>query len=74
MEQVLMILILILVALNTRLLYKIEIQPYIPKKSKTETIEKPKLTREEKEKQKKIKESFNNLMNYDENLARKGRK
>lgn len=74
METVLIILILILVALNTRLLYKIEIKPYIPKKSKPETIEKPKLSREEEEKQKMIKNAFDNLMNYDENIARRIRK
>ena len=35
---------------------------------------KPKLTREEKDKQKQLKESFENLMNYDESVARKIRK
>lgn len=32
---------------------------------------KPKLTKEEKDKQKQIKESFENLMNYDEYTARR---
>jgi len=35
---------------------------------------KPELTREEKEKQEQLRKSFDNLMNYDENIARKIRK
>lgn len=35
---------------------------------------KPRLTKEEKDKQERIKKSFDNLMNYDESVARRIRK
>lgn len=42
-------------------------------KTIVEVEKKPKLTREEKEKQEQIKKSFENLMSYDERIAQKKR-
>ena len=67
MEIFLIILVLIVVGINIFLLYK-----NMELKKKTKEVKKePQLTKEEREKQKKIKESFDNLMNYDETIARR---
>ena len=66
MDIVLIILVLVLVGTNFFILYKTENRIQEPKKVEKE----PKLTKEEKEKQKQLKKSFENLMNYDEKTAR----
>lgn len=66
MEIILLIFLLVMVGLNFYLLYRGWEQIQKPKEVKKE----PKLTKEEKEKQKKIKQSFENMMNYDETIAR----
>lgn len=43
-------------------------------KPKEEPKAEPKLTKEEKDKQERMKNAFDNLMNYDETIARKIRK
>ena len=69
MEIFIIILLFILIIINGIGLYL----KFIPIEKKTVKLEenKPKLTKEEEEKQKRIKESFDNLMNYDEATARK---
>lgn len=67
MEIIIIILLLILLAIDCYILYK-----SIPKKEKP--IATPKLTKEENDKQKQLKQSFENLMNYDEKAARSSRK
>lgn len=64
MEIFLIIILLISVGINVFMLTNQRKQPKEVKKE-------PKLTREEKEKQKKIREAFDSLMNYDEITARK---
>lgn len=66
MEIILLILLLISIGINFFLLIKSEKKINEPKIEK-----KPKLTREEKEKQEQIKKAFDNLMSYDESIARK---
>jgi uncharacterized membrane protein len=66
MEIFLFITLLICIGINFFLIYK----NWLQKKEPKQVEKKPKLTKEEKEKQKKIRESFDNLMNYDENIAR----
>ena len=73
MEIFTIILLLILIVMNICMFY-IHFISYERKKVVLDTEKKPKLTKEEKDKQKKIKESFENLMNYDESVARKIRK
>ena len=69
MEILTIILLLVLLGMDVFLLIKVEFKreqmtakPLPPK---------PKLTREEKDKQEQIKKSFENLMNYDEKAARR---
>lgn len=69
MEIVLIILLALSLVCNYCLLYKKEKEIMKPKKQ-----EKPKLNKEEEEKQKQIKKAFDNLMNYDEKTARQIRK
>ena len=66
MEIVITILLLILVLANIYVLYLMQNN----EKKHIENKNKPKLTKEEKDKQEKIKEAFDNLMNYDEKIAR----
>ena len=66
MEVTLIILLLISIGVNLLMLYINWKQPQKVKEVKKE----PRLTKEEKEKQKRIRESFDNLMKYDENIAR----
>ena len=68
MEIFLIIILLILVVANYTALFHSLKQMKKPEVKETE--KKPRLTKEEKEKQKKIRESFDNLMNYDETIAR----
>lgn len=63
----------------TERIYEIEVNRSIELlKTKSEPKEKPKaevkLTKEEKDKQERMKQAFDNLMNYDERIARKIRK
>ena len=63
----------------TEKIYEIEVNRSIELlKTKSEPKEKPKaevkLTKEEKDKQERMKQAFDNLMNYDERIARKIRK
>ncbi len=63
----------------TERIYEIEVNRSIELlKIKSEPEEKPKaevkLTKEEKDKQERMKQAFDNLMNYDERIARKIRK
>lgn len=67
MEIFLIIILLISVGINVFML----INQRKPKVEIKEVKKEPKLTREEKEKQKKIREAFDSLMNYDEITARK---
>ena len=66
MEILLFIMLLIQIGINIFMLIK--------QKRPTKVVEKaenkPKLTKDEEKKQKKIREAFENLMNYDENVAR----
>lgn len=66
-----LIILILMVMLNITLivLYILEKQH----KTIVEVEKKPKLTREEKEKQEHIKKSFENLMSYDERIAQKKR-
>lgn len=64
MEIILLILLLVSFGINVFLLTRRE-------KVIEKPVEKPELTTEEEKKQKQIKEAFNNLMNYDENIARR---
>lgn len=64
MEIITIIMLVILLAFDGFILYD-RFKQEKPKEIK------PKLTREEKEKQKRMKESFDNLMKYDEQTARK---
>ena len=66
MEIFLIIVLLISVGVN----FFLFINQRKPKIEIKEVKKEPKLSKEEKEKQKKIRESFDNLMNYDENIAR----
>lgn len=70
MEILIILLLFILLFINVFALYK---QFYEHEKPVAGQI-KPKLTKEEKDKQEQIKKSFENLMNYDESIARKIRK
>ena len=65
MEIILLILLLVSFGINIFLLVKKENKPEKPIEKK------PKLTREEKDKQEQIKKAFDNLMNYDETTARR---
>lgn len=67
MEIFLIIILLISVGINVFML----INQRKPKVEIKEVKKESKLTREEKEKQKKIREAFDSLMNYDETTARK---
>lgn len=66
MEIFLIIVLLISVGVN----FFLFINQRKPKIEVKEVKKEPKLSKEEKEKQKRIRESFDNLMNYDENIAR----
>ena len=67
---IIMILLMIaLIVLDCFLLVKIYEKPKEQPK-----VTKPRLTKEEKDKQERIKKSFDNLMNYDESVARRIRK
>ena len=67
MEIILLLIIIIIsIGFNIYMFIK-QTEKVEPKKVE----KKPKLTKAEEEKQKKIKESFENLMNYDEATARK---
>lgn len=66
MEIFLIIILLISVGINTFLITNLK----RPTKVVEKTENKPKLTKDEEKKQKKIREAFENLMNYDENIAR----
>ncbi|MBO7733033.1 MAG: hypothetical protein J6S67_10780 [Methanobrevibacter sp.] len=70
MEILILILLILLLFLNAFVLYTV----FLKQKKPVKTEAKPKLTKEEKDKQKEIKKAFDNLMNYDENAARKRRK
>lgn len=63
---ILLILALVLATINIFLISKINLQNKEPIKEE----KKPRLTKEEKEKQKQLREAFESLMNYDENIAR----
>ena len=65
MEIILLILLLVSFGINIFLLVKKEKKPAKPIEKK------PKLTKEEKDKQEQIKKAFDNLMNYDETTARR---
>lgn len=69
MDILIIILLLILLAVDITTLY-LNFIPYERTKVKLEEPKKPKLTREEEDKQKQIKKSFENMMNYDEKIAR----
>jgi hypothetical protein len=70
MEILTIILLLVLIAMDVFLFIKL--QSCEPKQMKAQPLPpKPKLTREEKDKQEQIKKSFENLMNYDEKAARR---
>lgn len=66
MEILLFIILLIQIGINIFVLIK--------QKRPTKVVEKvenkPKLTKDEEKKQKRMREAFENLMNYDENVAR----
>lgn len=66
MEIFLIIGLVISVGINTFLC----MNPRTTTKVVEKTENKPKLTEDEEKKQKKIREAFENLMNYDENVAR----
>ena len=67
MEILIVILLIILLAFDAAIVFEFlkEKRAVKPKESKV------KLSKEDKEKQKKIKESFDNLMKYDEQTARR---
>ena len=69
MEIFIIILLLISLVFNGIVLY-LHFIPYEKENVKLEEPKKPKLTQEEKDKQEKMKKSFDNLMNYDEKIAR----
>ena len=66
MKILIVILLLVLIATDGFLIYET-----IVKREEVGKTPKPKLTKEQKDKQKQIKESFENLMNYDETTARR---
>lgn len=66
MEIFLIISLVISVGINTFLVTNLK----RPTKVVEKVENKPKLTEDEEKKQKKIREAFENLMNYDENVAR----
>lgn len=70
MEILILILLIILLLVDGFILYMVFFKQ---KKLPAKEI-KPRMTKEEKEKQKEIKTAFDNLMRYDEQLARKSRK
>ncbi len=67
MEILMIILLIILILINGLTLYLNYINEH---KTVKPEGKKQKLTREEKDKQEQIKKSFDNLMNYDEKIAR----
>ena len=68
MEILMIILLLVLLGMDVFLLIKVEFKR---EQMTAKPLTKPKLTREEKDKQEQIKKSFENLMNYDEKAARR---
>jgi len=73
MKILLIILLLILITMNIITIYMC-FMSYERKNIKLKEPMKPKLTKEQKDKQEQLKKSFDNLMNYDESVARKIRK
>ena len=67
--EIILLLIIIIISIGFNIFMIIKQTEKINEPKKVER--KPKLTKAEEEKQKKIKESFENLMNYDETTARK---
>ena len=70
MKVLTIILLLVLIAMDVFLFIKL--QSCEPKQMKAQPLSpKPKLTKEEKDKQEQLRKSFDNLMNYDESAARR---
>lgn len=67
MEILIIILLIVLIGFDIYAVLEIKKRSVIKEASKI----KPRLTKEEKDKQEQIKKSFENLMNYDETTARR---